>query len=198
VNQREVFADTQSFKNALKSILRQDPDVVLVGEMRDLETIGAAITIAETGHLTFGTLHTNSCAQTINRIIDVFPTGQQAQVRAQLSLVLEGVLSQTLVPKIGGGRVMAMEIMVATPAIRNLIREEKVHQIYSALQSGSKYGMQTMNQSLADLVRRRLITREDALNRSTNAEELAQLLNGQPGDGVGAGAASAASPFARR
>src|SRR5262245_38381560 len=147
VNQREVLSDTNSFKDALRAILRQDPDVVLIGEMRDLETIAAAITIAETGHLTFATLHTNSCAQTINRIIDVFPTDQQAQVRAQLLLVLEGVLSQTLVPKPGGGRVMAMEIMVATPAIRNLIREEKVHQIYSAIQAGSKYGMQTMNQS---------------------------------------------------
>jgi twitching motility protein PilT len=144
--------------------------------MRDLETIAAAITIAETGHLTFGTLHTNSTAQTMNRIIDVFPTNQQAQVRAQLSLVLEGVLSQTLIPKIGGGRVMAMEIMVATPAIRNLIREEKIHQMYSALQAGSRYGMQTMNQSLVDLVRRRLITREDALNRSTLPDELIQLL----------------------
>jgi twitching motility protein PilT len=199
VNQREVFSDTHSFKNALRTILRQDPDVVLVGEMRDLETIAAAITIAETGHLTFGTLHTNSCAQTINRIIDVFPTAQQAQVRAQLSLVLEGVLSQTLVPKIGGGRVMAMEIMVATPAIRNLIREEKIHQIYSAIQSGSKYGMQTMNQSLADLVRRRLITREDAMNRSTNPEELAQLLQGADGAGAApAPAAASGSPFARR
>jgi twitching motility protein PilT len=200
VNQREVFADTQSFKNALKSILRQDPDVVLVGEMRDLETIAAAITIAETGHLTFGTLHTNSCAQTINRIIDVFPTAQQAQVRAQLSLVLEGVLSQTLVPKLGGGRVMAMEIMVATPAIRNLIREEKVHQIYSAIQSGSKYGMQTMNQSLAELVKRRLITREDAMNRSTLPDELAQLLQNEgTGAGQPAGAtAGGSSPFAKR
>src|SRR3989441_12033000 len=138
VNQREVSSDTRSFKDALRTILRQDPDVVLIGEMRDLETISAALTIAETGHLTFGTLHTNSCAQTINRIIDVFPGHQQAQVRAQLSLVLEGALSQTLIPKIGGGRVMSMEIMVATPAIRNLIREEKAHQIYSALQAGSK------------------------------------------------------------
>lgn len=199
VNQREVFADTHSFKNALKSILRQDPDVVLVGEMRDLETIAAAITIAETGHLTFATLHTNSCAQTINRIIDVFPTTQQAQVRAQLSLVLEGALSQTLVPKIGGGRVMAMEIMTATPGIRNLIREEKIHQIYSAIQSGSKYGMQTMNQSLADLVRRRLITREDAMNRSTLPDELAQLLQGEGGGATApAAAASGGSPFARR
>jgi len=176
VNQREILADTHSFKDALRAILRQDPDVVLVGEMRDLETIAAAITVAETGHLTFGTLHTNSCAQTINRIIDVFPTTQQPQVRAQLSLVLEGVLSQTLIPKIGGGRVMAMEIMVATPAIRNLIREEKIHQIYSSLQVGAQYGMQTMNQSLADLVRRSLITRRDALNRTTLPDELAQLL----------------------
>jgi twitching motility protein PilT len=176
VNQREVLSDTRSFRDALRAILRQDPDVVLIGEMRDLETIAAAITIAETGHLTFGTLHTNSCAQTINRIIDVFPTTQQAQVRTQLSLVLEGVLSQTLIPRIGGGRVMAMEVMVATPAIRNLVREDKVHQIYSALQAGSKHGMQTMNQALADLVRRRLITREHALNRSTVPDELAQLL----------------------
>src|SRR5216684_6405604 len=176
VNQREVFSDTSSFQRALKSILRQDPDVVLVGEMRDLETIAAALTIAETGHLTFGTLHTNSCAQTMNRIIDVFPTAQQSQVRSQLALVLEGVLSQTLIPKIGGGRVMSLEIMTATPAIRNLIREEKVHQIYSSIQSGSKYGMQTMNQSLSDLVKRHLITREDALNRSTLIEELLQLL----------------------
>jgi twitching motility protein PilT len=180
VNQREVTSDTHSFKNALRAVLRQDPDVVLIGEMRDLETISAAITIAETGHLTFGTLHTNSCAQTINRIIDVFPTTQQAQIRAQLSLVLEGVLSQTLIPKIGGGRVMGLEVMVATPAIRNLIREEKVHQIYSSLQAGAKYGMQTMNQALADLVRRRLITREDALNRSTNPDELIQLLQHEP------------------
>ncbi len=196
VNQREIFADTHSFKNALKSILRQDPDVVLVGEMRDLETIAAAITIAETGHLTFGTLHTNSCAQTINRIIDVFPNTQQSQVRAQLSLVLEGVLSQTLVPKVGGGRVMALETMVATPAIRNLIREEKIHQIYSSIQSGSKYGMQTMNQSLADLVKRRLITREDALNRSTLPDELAQLLQGEGPAATAAG--GGASPFAKR
>ena len=156
VNQREVFSDTQSFKNALKYILRQDPDVVLVGEMRDLETIAAALTIAETGHLTLGTLHTNSCAQTINRIIDVFPTSQQSQVRAQLSLVLEGVLSQQLIPTADGrGRVMALEIMVTTPAIRNLIREEKIHQIYSAMQAGQKFGMQTMNQSLIELVQKR-------------------------------------------
>jgi twitching motility protein PilT len=190
VNQREVFADTHSFKNALKSILRQDPDVVLVGEMRDLETISAALTIAETGHLTFGTLHTNSCAQTMNRIIDVFPTSQQPQVRAQLSLVLEGVLSQALIPKIGGGRVMALEIMVTTPAIRNLIREEKIHQIYSAMQSGQKFGMHTMNQALVELVKKRLITREEATNRSTLPEELAQLLANESA----AGPAPAAAP----
>src|SRR3989454_1294336 len=190
VNQREVFADTHSFKNALKSILRQDPDVVLVGEMRDLETVGAALTIAETGHLTLATLHTNSCAQTMNRIIDVFPTDQQSQVRAQLSLVLEGVLSQQLIPKVGGGRVMALEIMVSTPAVRNLIREEKIHQIYSAMQSGQKFGMQTMNQALVELISRRQITREEAMKRSTNPEELAQLL--LQVDGAAAGAASGA------
>ncbi|PYM79240.1 MAG: type IV pili twitching motility protein PilT [Candidatus Rokuibacteriota bacterium] len=195
VNQREVFADTHSFKGALKSILRQDPDVVLVGEMRDLETIGAALTIAETGHLTLATLHTNSCAQTMNRIIDVFPTEQQSQVRAQLSLVLEGVLSQQLIPKIGGGRVMALEIMVSTPAVRNLIREEKIHQIYSAMQSGQKFGMQTMNQALVELISRRLITREEAMNRSTNPEELAQLLLQVEGAAAGAGAGA---PFQRR
>ncbi len=197
VNQREIFADTHSFKNALKSILRQDPDVVLVGEMRDLETIGAALTIAETGHLTLATLHTNSCAQTMNRIIDVFPTEQQSQVRAQLSLVLEGVLSQQLIPKIGGGRVMALEIMVSTPAVRNLIREEKIHQIYSAMQSGQKFGMQTMNQALVELISRRQIPREEAMNRSTNPEELAQLLLQVEGGAAGA-PAGAGSAFSRR
>jgi len=165
--------------------------------MRDLETIAAALTIAETGHLTFGTLHTNSCAQTMNRIIDVFPTAQQAQVRAQLSLVLEGVLSQTLIPKVGGGRVMSLEIMVATPAIRNLIREEKIHQVYSAIATGQKFGMQTMNQSLADLTKRHLITREDALNRSTLVEELLQLL-AHEGPTAAASAGAGVSPFAKR
>ncbi|OFW53731.1 MAG: type IV pili twitching motility protein PilT [Actinobacteria bacterium RBG_16_67_10] len=199
VNQREVFSDTQSFKNALKSILRQDPDVVLVGEMRDLETIAAALTIAETGHLTLGTLHTNSCAQTMNRVIDVFPTSQQGQVRAQLSLVLEGVLSQQLIPTADGrGRAMALEIMVTTPAVRNLIREEKIHQIYSAMQAGQKFGMQTMNQSLAELVQKRRISREEGLNRSTMPEELDQLLKA---GGLGPSAAAATgggSPFGRR
>jgi len=206
VNQREVFSDTHSFQKALKYILRQDPDVVLVGEMRDLETVQAALTIAETGHLTMGTLHTNSCAQTMNRVIDVFPTSQQAQVRAQLSLVLEGVLSQTLVPTADGrGRAMAMEIMVATPAIRNLIREEKIHQIYSSMQAGQKYGMQTMNQSLCDLVNKRRITREEAINRSTQPEELDQLLRSAAGAASSTAPAAAAasaggggSPFARR
>jgi twitching motility protein PilT len=200
VNQREVFSDTHSFKNALKSILRQDPDVVLVGEMRDLETISAALTIAETGHLTLGTLHTNSCAQTINRIIDVFPTSQQGQVRAQLSLVLEGVLSQQLIPTADGrGRAMSLEIMVATPAIRNLIREEKIHQIYSAMQAGQKFGMQTMNQSLAELVQKRRISREEALNRSTLPEELAGLLGSAAGAGAApVAAAGGGSPFGRR
>ena len=198
VNQREVFSDTQSFKNALKYILRQDPDVVLVGEMRDLETISAALTIAETGHLTLGTLHTNSCAQTINRIIDVFPTSQQSQVRAQLSLVLEGVLSQQLIPTPDGrGRVMALEIMVTTPAIRNLIREEKIHQIYSAMQAGQKFGMQTMNQSLIDLVQKRKISREEALNRSTLPEELAQQLNNAAPGGHATASVSGGSPFGR-
>ena len=179
VHQREVFADTHSFRNAAKAILRQDPDVVLLGEMRDLETIAVALTLAETGHLTFGTLHTNSCAQTINRIIDVFPTAQQGQVRAQLSLVLEGVLSQALLPTVDGrGRVMAMEIMVPTPAIRNLIREEKLHQIYSMVQSGGRFGMQTMSQSLAELVRAGKIAKEEALNRAPLPDEVAALLGG--------------------
>ena len=198
VNQREVFSDTQSFKNALKYILRQDPDVVLVGEMRDLETISAALTIAETGHLTLGTLHTNSCAQTINRIIDVFPTSQQSQVRAQLSLVLEGVLSQQLIPTPDGrGRVMSLEIMVTTPAIRNLIREEKIHQIYSAMQAGQKFGMQTMNQSLLDLVQKRKISREEALNRSTLPEELAQQFTTATPGGHPTASVSGGSPFGR-
>src|SRR5713226_8431345 len=198
VNQREVFSDTQSFKNALKYILRQDPDVVLVGEMRDLETIAAALTIAETGHLTLGTLHTNSCAQTMNRVIDVFPTNQQDQVRAQLSLVLEGVFSQQLIPTMDGhGRAMALEIMVVTPAIRNLIREEKIHQIYSAMQAGQKFGMQTMNQSLVELVQKRQISREEALNRSMQPEELAQLASVTAG-GPATASLTGGSPFGRR
>ncbi|MBE9502675.1 MAG: type IV pilus twitching motility protein PilT [Proteobacteria bacterium] len=182
VNQREVGADTKSFKRALKSILRQDPDVVLIGELRDMETIEAALTIAETGHLAFATLHTNSCVQTINRIVDVFPAYQQAQVRAQLSFVLEGVLSQTLLPKANGqGRVLALEVMVPNPAIRNLIREDKVHQIYSQMQVGQdKFGMQTMNQALANLYFRRLVTLDDAMSRSSDTEELRQMISQGP------------------
>ncbi len=177
VNQREVNADTKSFKDALKYILRQDPDVVLVGEMRDLETIEAALTIAETGHLTFATLHTNSAAQTMNRIIDVFPPHQQSQVRAQLSFVLEGVLSQQLIPKLGGGRVLGLEIMVPNSAIRNLIREDKIHQIYSIMQTGqTKFGMLTLNQSLYELYVKKQISYEDCLGRSSVVEELIQML----------------------
>jgi twitching motility protein PilT len=179
LNQREVTSDTKSFKAALKYILRQDPDVVLIGEMRDLETIEAALTIAETGHLTLATLHTNGCVQTINRVVDVFPSHQQPQVRAQLSFVLEGVLSQQLIPKVNGqGRVMAMEIMVPNPAIRNLIREDKVHQIYSTMQTGqNKFGMQTMNQSLFELYSKRLITHDEALSRSSVPEELLSMMD---------------------
>jgi twitching motility protein PilT len=179
VNQREVGADTRSFKNALKYILRQDPDIVLVGELRDLETIESALTVAETGHLCFATLHTNSCVQTINRIIDVFPPYQQTQVRTQLSFVLEGVLSQTLIPKMGGkGRVLALEVMIPNPAIRNLIREDKIHQIYSQMQVGQeKFGMQTMNQCLFSLFSKRLITLDDALGRSHEPDEFRQMMS---------------------
>jgi len=173
VNQREVGHDTHSFPAALKYVLRQDPDVVLIGEMRDLETIQAALTIAETGHLTFATLHTNSCAQSVDRIIDVFPPHQQSQVRAQLALVLEAVFNQLLIPRRDGrGRVLGMEILIATPAVRNLIREEKVHQIYSTMQAGQKFGMQTMNQTLANFYLRGLITRQDAVSRSLYPDEL--------------------------
>ncbi|MBI3458014.1 MAG: type IV pilus twitching motility protein PilT [Candidatus Rokubacteria bacterium] len=177
VNQREVGQDTHSFPAALKYVLRQDPDVVLIGEMRDLETIQAALTIGETGHLTFATLHTNSCAQSIDRVIDVFPPHQQSQVRAQLALVLEAIFNQLLIPrKDGRGRVLALEILMATPAIRNMIREEKVHQIYSAMQAGQKFGMQTMNQALANLYLRGLITRQEAVSRSLFADELLRLI----------------------
>jgi twitching motility protein PilT len=181
VNQREVGADTASFKIALKYILRQDPDVVLVGEMRDLETIEAALTIAETGHLVFGTLHTNSCVQTINRIVDVFPTGQQQQIRAQLSFVLAGVLSQHLIARMDGpGRSLALEIMVPNPAIRNLIRDDKVHQIYSSMQVGQeKFGMQTLNQSLFGLYQKRLISMDEAFAHSTEHDELRNMIEGK-------------------
>jgi twitching motility protein PilT len=188
VNQREVHSDTQSFSLALRAALREDPDIVLIGEMRDLETVESALKIAETGHLTFGTLHTNSSAQTINRIIDIFPANQQGQIRTQLSLVLEGIVCQALLPKIGGGRVVALEIMIPTPAIRNLIREDKIHQIYSSMQTGQeKVGMQTMNQSLATLYQKRLITHETALSASSNREELQDLINRGVGVVAGAG-----------
>jgi twitching motility protein PilT len=178
VNQREVHSDTHGFAPALKSALRQDPDVVLVGEMRDLETIEMALRIAETGHLTFATLHTNSAASTINRIIDVFPSAQQSQVRTQLSLVLEGILCQALLPKPdGAGRAMALEILIPNAAIRNLIREDKIHQIYSMMQTGQdKYGMQTFNQSLATLHHKRLISLDTAMARSSNTDELKTLI----------------------
>jgi twitching motility protein PilT len=182
VNQREVHADTHSFGNALRAALRQDPDVVLIGEMRDLETIESAVRIAETGHLTFGTLHTNSASSTINRIIDVFPAHQQPQIRAQLSLVLEGILCQALLPKASGsGRAMAMEVLIPNAAIRNLIREDKIHQIYSAMQTGQeKFGMQTFNQSLAFLYHNKQIALQTALSRSSNPEELQDMINRGP------------------
>jgi twitching motility protein PilT len=187
VNQREVHSDTQSFGNALRAALREDPDVVLIGEMRDLETIESALRIAETGHLTFGTLHTNSASSTINRIIDVFPSHQQSQIRAQLSLVLEGIMCQALLPRADGrGRAMAMEILVPNPAVRNLIREDKIHQIYSSMQSGQdKFGAQTFNQSLCTLYQQRLITLESALGRSSNVDELQDMIN--RGQAAGAG-----------
>src|SRR5919198_1088467 len=179
VNQREVNADTKGFPEALRTALRQDPDVVLVGEMRDLETIESALRIAETGHLTFATLHTNSAVSTINRIIDVFPSMQQAQVRAQLSLTLEGILCQSLLPRADGrSRVLAMEILVPNSAIRNLIREDKVHQIYSMMQTGqAKYGMQSFNQSLATLYFKKHISLQTALSRSSNPDELQEMIS---------------------
>src|SRR5215216_1910363 len=195
VNQREVHSDTQSFSSALRAALREDPDVVLIGEMRDLETVESALRIAETGHLTFGTLHTNSASQTINRIIDIFPSGQQSQVRTQLSLVLEGIVCQGLLPKIGGGRVAALEIMIPTPAIRNLIREDKIHQIYSAMQTGQeKLGMQTQNQSLATLYMKKLVTLETALSASSNRDELQDLINRGVGVVAGAGLGRQGAP----
>jgi twitching motility protein PilT len=179
VNQREVHSDTHSFTNSLRAALREDPDVVLIGEMRDLETIESALRIAETGHLTFATLHTNSAISTINRIIDVFPAHQQPQVRAQLSMVLEGVLCQALLPRADGrGRVMIMEILIPNPAVRNLIREDKVHQIYSAMQSGAtQTGMQTFNQGLASAYFNKLVTLETALSRSSSPDELQDMIN---------------------
>jgi twitching motility protein PilT len=178
VNQREVGADTDNFKKALKYVLRQDPDVVLIGEMRDLETIEAALTISETGHLAFGTLHTNGAVQSINRIIDVFPPYQQPQIRAVLSFVLEGILSQQLMPRATGhGRILALEIMIPNAAIRNLIREDKTHQIYSQMQVGqSRHGMQTLNQHLIALIQRRLISVDEAVGRCSDMDEFRNML----------------------
>jgi twitching motility protein PilT len=198
VNQREVHSDTGSFSNALRAALREDPDIVLIGEMRDLETVEAALKIAETGHLTLATLHTNSASQTINRIIDIFPANQQAQIRTQLSLVLEGIVCQALLPKADGkGRVVSLEIMVPTPAIRNLIRDDKVHQIYGAMQAGQeKLGMQTANQSLASLYMKRQITLETAMMSSSNRDELQEMIN--RGVGVVAGAGLGRGPVPAR
>jgi twitching motility protein PilT len=195
VNQREVHQDTQNFGNALRAALREDPDIVLIGEMRDLETVESALRIAETGHLTLATLHTNSAAQTINRIIDIFPAHQQSQIRTQLSLVLEGIVCQALLPKIGGGRVVSLEIMIPTPAIRNLIREDKVHQIYSAMQTGQeKFGMQTANQSLTTLYMKKLVNLETALSASSNREELQDMINRGAGVVAGAGLGRVGAP----
>jgi twitching motility protein PilT len=198
VNQREVNSDTRGFSEALRTALRQDPDVVLIGEMRDLETIESALRIAETGHLTLATLHTNSAISTINRIIDVFPSDQQSQIRAQLSLVLEGILCQALLPKAeGGGRVMALEVMIPNSAIRNLIREDKVHQIYSMMQTGQdKFGMQTFNQTLATLYHKRQISLDTALQRSSNVDELKELIERGSGLNTG-GPANHPSPYAQ-
>jgi twitching motility protein PilT len=189
VNQREVHSDTQGFAEALRAALREDPDIVLIGELRDLETTESALRIAETGHLTFGTLHTNSAAQTINRIIDMFPAHQQSQIRTQLSLVLEGIVCQALLPKAqGGGRVVALEILVPTPAIRNLIREDKVHQIYSSMQAGQeKLGTQTFNQSLATLYMTKQITLVAAMTASSMKDELNEMIRRGAGVVHGAG-----------
>ncbi|MDH7601499.1 MAG: type IV pilus twitching motility protein PilT [Armatimonadota bacterium] len=178
VNQRELGTDTDSFANALRAVLREDPDVILIGEMRDLETIQAALTLSETGHLVFGTLHTRNAPQTIDRVIDVFPPHQQEQIRVQLSNTLEAVIAQQLMPRIGGGRIVALEILVATSAVRNLIREGKSHQIYSAIETGAQYGMQTMDKSLADLYRNGIITLEEAEARSIDRENLKRFLQG--------------------
>jgi twitching motility protein PilT len=199
VNQREVHSDTASFMSALRAALREDPDVVLIGEMRDLETVESALKIAETGHLTFATLHTNSAAQTINRIIDIFPANQQAQIRTQLSLVLEGIVCQALLPRADGkGRICSLEIMVPTPAIRNLIRDDKIHQIYGAMQAGQeKLGMQTANQSLASLYQKRLISIDTAIGASSNRDELQDMINRGVGVVAGAGLGRAAVPGSR-
>ncbi len=190
VNQREVNQDTKSFAEALKHVLRQDPDVILVGEMRDLETISLAVTAAETGHLVFGTLHTQDAPQTVDRIIDVFPAHQQSQIRTQLANALQGVITQTLIPKREGGRAVACEVLVPTPGVRNLIREGKNHQIYSAMQTGGKFGMQTMDAALVELVRRNTISREEAKKRARDPEELDRLAGSGGMAGMNAGGSS--------
>jgi twitching motility protein PilT len=188
INQREIGSDTKSFANALKYALREDPDIILVGEMRDLETIAATLTIAETGHLAFATLHTNSAAEAINRIIDVFPSHQQSQVRAQLAFVLEGIVTQTLLPKAAGkGRVMAAEILVVTPAIRALIRDDKVHQIYSSMQAGKKFGMQTLNDALYQLYMAREVTADECLRVSGDPTEFQRMIGQLPSEDDGTG-----------
>jgi twitching motility protein PilT len=175
-NQREVGSDTHGFKNALRSVLRQDPDVIMIGEMRDAETIETALLLAETGHLTFATLHTSDSIQTVNRIVDVFPAYQQQQIRTQLSFVMQGIFGQQLIPRANGrGRVLAAEVLIANSAVRALIREDKAHQIYSILQTGGKTGMRTMNQSLFDLYRTNQITFDDALSRSSDPDDLKRL-----------------------
>jgi twitching motility protein PilT len=208
INQREIGSDTKSFANALKYALREDPDIILVGEMRDLETIAATLTIAETGHLAFATLHTNSAAEAINRIIDVFPSHQQSQVRAQLAFVLEGIVTQTLLPKAQGkGRVMAAEILVVTPAIRALIRDDKVHQIYSSMQAGKKWGMQTLNDALYQLYMNREVTADECLRVSGDPTEFQRMIGqldpadegrtGQPPAGKPTGRPAPGSPAKR-
>jgi len=198
INQREIGSDTKSFANALKYALREDPDIILVGEMRDLETIAATLTIAETGHLAFATLHTNSAAEAINRIIDVFPSHQQSQVRAQLAFVLEGIVTQTLLPKATGrGRVMAAEILVVTPAIRALIRDDKVHQIYSSMQAGKKFGMQTLNDALYQLYMAREVTADECLRVSGDPTEFQRMI-GQLPDDDGSGKPGAPKPATGR
>jgi twitching motility protein PilT len=183
INQRELYVDTMSYSNALRAVLREDPDVVLVGEMRDLETVEATLRVAETGHLTFSTLHTNSAVESISRIIDIFPSQYQTQIRIMLSMTLEAVLTQSLLPRADGkGRVLAMEIMIPNPAIRNLIRENKIHQIYSAMQMGQeKFGMQTYNQSLANLYFRKLITLDVAMGVTSFPEELTDIIQRREG-----------------
>ncbi|WP_291162134.1 type IV pilus twitching motility protein PilT [Gemmatimonas sp. UBA7669] len=195
INQREVGADTKSFASALKYALREDPDVILIGEMRDLETIQAALTIAETGHLVFATLHTNSAAEAINRIIDVFPSHQQSQVRAQLAFVLEGIITQVLLPKLTGrGRAMAAEILVVTPAIRALIRDDKVHQIYSLMQSGKKFGMQTMNDALYQLYVTRQVSADECVRSSGDPNEFLRMIGKAPGEDPSSGNGNGARP----